>query len=203
MTVGSPFKQATLGIAASTPNGVNNGTIPGFEKWCVPQPKKSNWCWAAVSKAMVGFAKDQDLTLEEIARIVGNALRRPPLRQSDAFDIPTALSILKVKNSSPVNLLTNGAQAVKNGVLNQTPIAATISWFGPNGSFDSMGHAIAIFGWVPQTGEVWVFDPNTVGKSADIIKRVPIDEMRNYLEGAECDKRGTWGDGYVVTRDAD
>ncbi|MEN9854934.1 MAG: Papain-like cysteine protease AvrRpt2 [Pseudomonadota bacterium] len=203
MTIGSPFNQATLGMATSMPSAVNNETIVGFEKWCVPQPKKSNWCWAAVSKAMVGFAKGEDLTLAEIASRVGKALNQSPLMQSDAFDIPTALGVLNVNSSGPLNLLKSDDQKVRNCVLAQTPIAATITWFGPNGTFESMGHAIAIFGWVPLTREVWVFDPNTVGESADIIKRVPIDEMRNYLEGAECNKRGTWGDGYVVTSDAD
>ncbi len=203
MGVGSPFYQKPMRVTELMPTALSDGAILGFRQWCVPQPPKSNWCWAAVSKAMVGFVKSEDITLEEIARRVSVAANINQLSESDPFELSRALRLLGIAHLPQLNLFRAGEQAVITHIPDGTPIAATIAWYKPDGNVAGVYHAIAIFGWNPNKKSVLVFDPNTVGASDDIVKAIPISEMRRYLEGAESQSHGTWSAGYVVTRDAD
>lgn len=190
----SPFFQAELGLSESEAELVQGSVvIAPFAEYCERQPPGSNWCWAAVSRAMLGFSKSVTRSLQQIAA----AMRDPPLRPDEPFNIPTALDLLNVPRSAAMNLYQSGLQLAPEAITNGTPVAATIAWFAPNG-FEPLSHVIALFGWDPQRGNLLVFDPNTVGLGDDIIKSVPIGEMNHYLEGAESKKRGTWGDGYRV-----
>ena len=140
MSVGSPFYQRPVLVTDLMPTAFSHGAIPGFKKWCVPQPPKSNWCWAAVSKAMVGFVKSEDLTLEEIARRVSVAGNISQLTQSDPFELSRALRLLGIAHLPQVNLFRGGEQAVITHVPQGTPIAATIAWYKPDGSVAGVYH---------------------------------------------------------------
>ncbi len=191
----APFKQSSFPLAGdylALADGIahsNRMPIANFSDNCNRQ-EQTEWCWAAVSQALLAATTHERKSQSEIARQV-TGLSLPLSNVPKVIDF--VFTKLGLQYQGPRGMVAHGQQFLTSNIASNIPVAITIAWNDDNG-----GHVIVACGWDSATEHICLFDPNSVQDSSDIVKWVPISEMTNYLEGSRHQMRGRWASGYAV-----
>jgi hypothetical protein len=181
----TPFAGPAAGAGALPPEH----RIPGFP---TPAQEKTNWCWAAVTSALLSRQSGNQWSQTSVANFWGTA-------EDVTISLGELLSrlwqsgqLVRYGSEGRTYLQNKGniQQEMRSLLDRDIPIPLTVSW---NGSLTN--HYVCAFGYGSLAGSfaLWIFDPSAADSCQDNKRLLPIEEVYAYRSNAGSTiLRGEW-----------